>query len=176
MPVLLVHSFVIGFLFSPLHECAHTTAFKTRWLNEAALWIVAVVYIVPPYFFRYFHLGHHRFTQVQGKDPSLVLPEPATFKQYLWYCGGLWFWWRNITWIAKHAVGVVDPSSADYVPARKLGLMVREARVLTAIYVGVAIAGRGNWRRTCAAALLAAAALPRRARAAHHSCGRARGV
>ena len=82
---------VIGFLFSPLHECAHGTAFKTRWLNESALWITALVYIVPPYYFRYFHLGHHRYTQVQGKDPSLVLPEPANVGQYVWYCLGLWF-------------------------------------------------------------------------------------
>lgn len=79
------HSVIIGFLFSPLHECAHTTAFATRRLNEAALWVTAIVYVVPPYFFRYFHLGHHRFTQVKGKDPSLVLPEPATLRQYAWY-------------------------------------------------------------------------------------------
>ena len=46
-----------------------------------------------------YFLGHHRFTQVPGKDPSLVLvlPTPATFGQYLWYCAGLWFWWRNTT-------------------------------------------------------------------------------
>jgi len=139
IPVFLLHAFIIGFLFSPLHECAHSTAFKTRWLNETALWLVAVVYIVPPYYFRYFHLGHHRFTQMPGKDPSLVLPEPANFRQYLWYCAGLWFWWRNITWIAKHTFGIVHPSSADYVPKQRRGLMVLEARIMSMIYLFIAL-------------------------------------
>jgi fatty acid desaturase len=135
----LLHAFVIGFLFSPLHECAHSTAFKSRWLNETVLWIVAIVYIVPPYYFRYFHLGHHRFTQVPGKDPSLVLPQPANFRQYLWYCAGLWFWWRNINWIIRHTFGSVHPSSADYVPKQRRGLMVLEARIMIMIYLFIVL-------------------------------------
>lgn len=140
-PVLLAHAFVIGFLFSPLHECAHGTAFKSRWLNETALWITAFVYVVPPYYFRYFHLGHHRFTQIPGKDPSLVLPEPASFRQYLWYCAGLWFWWRNITWMLKHFFGHVDPASAEYVPKSRIGLMIVEARILVPAYAILLAAG-----------------------------------
>ena len=139
-PVFLVHAVVIGFLFSPLHECAHGAAFKTRWLNESALWITALVYIVPPYYFRYFHLGHHRFTQVPGKDPSLVLPAPANFAQYLWYCLGLWFWWRNSSWIVKHALGITHPASRDYVPKSRRGLLILEARVLVVVYVMIAMA------------------------------------
>jgi len=140
-PTLLVYAVVIGFLFSPLHECAHGTAFKTRWLNEAALWITALVYIVPPYYFRFFHLGHHRYTQVPGKDPSLVLPEPANVWQYLWYCAGLWFWWRNLSWMLQHAFGKVHPSSADYVPRARGSLMVTEARVMLSFYVAVLVVG-----------------------------------
>ena len=77
-PVFAFQAVVTGFLFSPLHECAHGAAFRTRALNEAALWITGFVYIVPPYFFRYFHLGHHRFTQVPGKDP---LPRAARARE-----------------------------------------------------------------------------------------------
>ena len=40
---------VTGFLFSPLHECAHGSAFRSRWLNETVLWITGLVYVVPPY-------------------------------------------------------------------------------------------------------------------------------
>ncbi len=117
-------------------------------MNETVLWITAVIYIVPPYFFRYFHLGHHRYTQIPGKDPSLVLPEPATFPQYLWYCLGLWFWWRNLRWIVKHALGMVDPVSNIYVPKSKLHLMVLEARIMVGIYslIGViAVIGNYGW-------------------------------
>ena len=125
---------VIGFLFSPLHECAHGSAFKSRWINESILWVTALAYVVPPYFFRYFHLGHHRYTQVPGKDPSLVLPEPATIRQYVWYCAGLWFWWRNVSWIIRHAFGKVDPASKTYVPHKRIHLMVMEARVMIIVY------------------------------------------
>ena len=133
-PVFAFQAVVTGFLFSPLHECAHGSAFRSRALNETVLWITALVYVVPPYYFRYFHLGHHRFTQVPGKDPSLVLPEPATFGQYLWYCAGLWFWWRNLTWMIKHACGFVHPASATCVPAGRRGLMVLEARIMVLLY------------------------------------------
>ena len=136
-PVFAFQAVVTGFLFSPLHECAHGAAFRTRALNEAVLWITGIVYIVPPYFFRYFHLGHHRYTQVQGKDPSLVLPTPATFGQYLWYCAGLWFWWRNLSWMLKHACGLVHPASATYVPAGRRGLMVLESRIMVLLYTAL---------------------------------------
>ena len=136
-PVFAFQAVVTGFLFSPLHECAHGSAFRSRWLNETALWITALVYVVPPYYFRYFHLGHHRFTQVPGKDPSLVLPEPANFGQYLWYCAGLWFWWRNLSWMVKHACGCVHPASATYVPAGRRGLMVIESRIMVLLYAAL---------------------------------------
>ena len=136
-PVFAFQAVVTGFLFSPLHECAHGAAFRTRWLNEAVLWTTGIVYIVPPCFFRYFHLGHHRYTQVQGKDPSLVLPTPATFGQYVWYCAGLWFWWRNLSWMAKHACGLVHPASATYVPASRRGLMVLESRIMVLLYTAL---------------------------------------
>jgi fatty acid desaturase len=137
LPVFAIHAIIIGFLFSPLHECAHGTAFASRWLNDTALWLVSLVYIVPPYFFRYFHLGHHRYTQVPGKDPSLVLPEPANLRQYIWYCAGLWFWWRNLAWMAQHALGTVSPASELYVPKAKRLLLVREARIMMAFLICV---------------------------------------
>ncbi|MDH3469316.1 MAG: fatty acid desaturase, partial [Gammaproteobacteria bacterium] len=92
-------------------------------------------------------LGHHRYTQVPGKDPSLVLPEPANFRQYLWYCAGLWFFQRNFSWMAKHAIGIVDPSSASYVPVQKRGLMVIEARGLMVLYGAIVITAvvTGTW-------------------------------
>ena len=144
-----LHAIIIGFLFSPLHECAHSTAFRSRWLNEAALWLVALVYIVPPYFFRYFHLGHHRYTQVPGKDPSLVLPNPSNVRQYWWYCAGLWFWYRNTAWILQHTFGVVSPTGDLYVPKARRQLLVREARIMSAVYlaltVGAALTGTLHW-------------------------------
>lgn len=56
---------------------------------------------------------------------------------YLWYCAGLWFWWRNLSWMVKHAGGFVHPASAIYVPAGRRGLMVLEARIMVALYAGL---------------------------------------
>ncbi len=36
---LLVHGFVLVFLFAPLHETIHRTAFRSRWVNTAVSWI-----------------------------------------------------------------------------------------------------------------------------------------
>ena len=46
-----------------------------------------------------------------------MLPEPATFGQYLRYCAGVWYCWRNLTWMIRHARGFVHPASASCVPA-----------------------------------------------------------
>ena len=35
IPLLVAHGYVLAFLFCPFHECAHRTAFRTRWLNAA---------------------------------------------------------------------------------------------------------------------------------------------
>ena len=134
-PLLVVQATIIGFLFSPLHELAHFTACKTKWLNETLLWVVALIYVIPPYYFRYFHLGHHRYTQIPGKDTALVLPEPANIPQYLWYCLGLWFWWRNLGWAFKHAFGIVHSASSTYVPSSKRHLLHRESRIVISVYV-----------------------------------------
>ena len=66
-----------------------------------------------------------------------MLPEPATFGQYLWYCAGLWFWWRNLSWMVRHACGFVHPASATYVPAGRRGLMVIESRIMVLLYAAL---------------------------------------
>ena len=57
-------------LFAAMHECGHSTAFATRWLNELGLQIGAAVMLMPPTGFRHFHFEHHRKSHVEG-DPEL---------------------------------------------------------------------------------------------------------
>ena len=35
LPLLVVHGYVLAFIFCAFHETAHRTAFRTRWLNVA---------------------------------------------------------------------------------------------------------------------------------------------
>src|SRR4051794_8508639 len=45
-PAMFVHGVVLIFLFTPLHECVHRTAFKTRALNEAVAFVIGVLIVL----------------------------------------------------------------------------------------------------------------------------------
>src|ERR1041385_7375073 len=62
-PAMFLHGVVLIFLFTPLHECIHRTAFKSRALNEAVAFVIGVLIMLPREYFRAFHFAHHRFTQ-----------------------------------------------------------------------------------------------------------------
>lgn len=72
-------AFTVGFgimmcsLFACQHECVHNTAFKTRWLNQAAAFITGFSYIYPSTIFRELHFTHHRHTHEPGLDPEISL-------------------------------------------------------------------------------------------------------
>ena len=119
LPALLLHAVVISYLFSPVHECCHYTAFRSFWLNEGAYWWCCLFYVMVPNWFRYLHLSHHRYTQMRGQDPEMVLATPSTARQWLWYVSGMPFWWRNFSRILRHAT--IGPDADDtrggkYVP------------------------------------------------------------
>ena len=151
LPALLLHAVVLPYLFSPLHECAHGTAFRSRWLNEAALCVTALLYIVPPYWFRYFHLAHHRYTQIPGRDPEIPLREPAGTAAWLLYVSGLPLWRRNLARLLRHAAGRVDPADplgVMHVPRNLYPRIVLAARVMLLVYAlacGVAWQAGGLW-------------------------------
>ena len=145
-PALLVHGVVISYLFSPVHECSHYTAFRTRWLNEAAFWLVSVVYIVAPNWFRYFHLSHHRFTMIRDKDPEIVMLFSGV-GDWLRYVSAYDFWWRNVWRILRHATlgpDANDIRGAMHVPKHMHSRLVVEARVLLAVYTIIAVVAIAN--------------------------------
>ncbi|RMD65083.1 MAG: hypothetical protein D6826_00935, partial [Alphaproteobacteria bacterium] len=63
VPALFAHGIVLVFLFAPLHETIHRTAFRSRWLNEVVAALCGFLLLLPPGWFRAFHFAHHRFTQ-----------------------------------------------------------------------------------------------------------------
>ena len=78
-PAALAYGVVLVFLFAPLHETIHRTAFRSPWLNEVVAASCGLVLLLPPRYFRAFHLAHHRHTQDPAHDPDLgpVDREPA---------------------------------------------------------------------------------------------------
>ncbi len=125
LPLLLVYGTLLTFLFAPLHECIHYTAFASRKLNDMVAAFCGFVLLIPFRYFRAFHYGHHRHTQNPQLDPELVDRKPMTRARYWLVLSGLPFWWENIRTIFQHAQGSV---SASFIETRKHRVIVNEAR------------------------------------------------
>lgn len=136
-PALLAHGVVLSFLFAPLHETIHRTAFATRRLNDAVAWLCGLPLLLPPGYFRAFHFAHHRHTQDPVRDPELAFDKTGSLRRYLWHVSGLPYWIDRIRTLLRHAAGRVD--MAFIAPAQR-SAVAREARVFLAIYLVAAAA------------------------------------
>ena len=129
------YAIALIFLFAPLHETVHETAFRTVWLNRQVGALCGFILVLPALSFRYFHLAHHRHTQDAEKDPELGTPKPETLGAYLFALTG-WHYWRG------QAVTVVNTAFGkdlpDYVPPRAVARVRREARLHLAGYAVLA--------------------------------------
>lgn len=128
----LAHGVAMTFLFAPLHESVHRTAFRSRWLNRLAGWIGGAVLILPPRYFSHFHRAHHRHTQDPERDPELLTAKPVTWAGYFWLLSGLEYWSRAIGGLINRARGRIPPA---LVPAGQRGRVVRESRAYLAAYL-----------------------------------------
>ncbi len=144
VPVLAVYGALLTFLFAPLHETIHCTAFRARWLNDGAAWLAGAVLVLPPSYFREFHFAHHRHTQDATLDPELASTKPSNLGAYLWLISGLPYWRERIATTIRHAFGrVAEP----FVAPRKRAAVTREARLYLLLYAAaIAVsAAAGSW-------------------------------
>ena len=144
VPALAAYGVLLIFLFSPLHEAIHRTAFRARWLNDGVALVAGAVLLLPPGYFREFHFAHHRHTQDAALDPELGAVKPASLGAYLWLMTGILYWRERIATILRHASGRVDDA---FIAARKRDAIVREARLYLFIYGAsiAASAAAGSW-------------------------------
>ena len=140
VPAMAIHGAVLMFLFAPLHECVHRTAFRSRGLNEAVAWVCGLILILPPEYFRRFHFAHHRYTQDPTRDPELARGKPATRVGYLWVLSGLPYWLFQVRLLLAHGLAHVD---APYLAGAAGQRVTREARLALAIYVAIALVSIG---------------------------------
>jgi fatty acid desaturase len=137
VPALFVHGVVLNFLFCALHESVHRTAFASRRLNDLVGAFSGAVLLLPPGYFRLFHFAHHRHTQDPANDPELMMPHPTTLTAYLWRISGLPNWGKRLRITLRHALSGQVPE--PFIPEAKRGAIVREARLLWAVYLGVLV-------------------------------------
>jgi fatty acid desaturase len=135
-PAMLLHGILLAFLFAPLHETIHRTAFRRRWLNDSAAWLCGLALALPPEYFRAFHFAHHRHTQDPERDPELAVPKPDSLWAYARHVSGLPYWASRVATLVRHARGRVDE---PFITARLRPRIVREARRYLAVYASVVI-------------------------------------
>ena len=126
-----VQGVLIVFLFTLEHECTHRTPLPSDVLCDRVGRICGWLLINPFLWFRYFHLAHHRFTNLEGKDPELIETKPQTRMAWLWHVSGLPLWAASITIVLRLALGRERP---DYLPQRARAKAEREARAMLVFY------------------------------------------
>lgn len=127
---------LIIFLFTLEHEATHQTPFAQIWLNEVMGHLCGFLLLLPFLWFRYFHLAHHRWTNIDGKDPELEGGKPETRAAWLWHVSGIPYWLSEARLVLGLALGRVR---ASYLPEAALPRMAREARGMLAGYALVAL-------------------------------------
>ena len=137
LPALLVYGASLALMFCPNHECAHRTAFSNLKLNDAVGWLAGLLSFYNSTFYRRYHIWHHRYTQIPGKDPELNDPQPQTLAQYLWQLSGLPWWRGKISGHLKVALGQVE--DYPFLSAQAQGETIRSTRLQLGVYAAAVL-------------------------------------
>jgi len=139
--LLVPQGILIVFLFTLLHESIHQTPFKTRWLNAMAARVSGFLIFLPSTWFKYFHLAHHRFTQIPGKDPELTFEKPKTILGYIIHVSGFPTWIGHFKTLFENAM---SNCKADFLPKKAEPRIVKESRLLLFAYM-IILSGNIFW-------------------------------
>jgi fatty acid desaturase len=126
-----VQGVLLVFLFTLEHEATHQTPFASTRLNEAVGHFCAMVLVLPFLWFRYFHLAHHRWTNIPGQDPELAGPRPDSLRAWVWHVSGLPYWGAALRLMGRQVLG---HATDDFIPAAARARVVRDARLMAAGY------------------------------------------
>ena len=137
LPVLVAHAYVLVFVFCALHECAHRTAFRTRWLNALVGHLAGFLTFWPYRNYRVYHWEHHRHTQDPARDPELYFPKPASPVAYVLVLTGIPNAIRRVGDILRLAAGIAD---RPWMAPSERGPLVIEARLYLLGYALMAAA------------------------------------
>jgi fatty acid desaturase len=131
VPALLIYGCLLTFLFAPLHESIHFTAFKSPWLNNAVAAVSGFLLILPYQYFRAYHYAHHRHTQNPEKDPELLYREKLNKANYVYQISGFNYWVSSLKNLYQHVSGEVRE---PFIDVSKHQSIIDEARIYLAVY------------------------------------------
>lgn len=146
VPAMFLHGLVLVFLFAPMHECTHGTAFRRRWLNSAVGSTCGFVLLRSSLYFKYRHADHHTYTQDPSRDPDLV-PMPGNARLYIAQVLGAQIWPKLVGALYRSAAGRYNALEQRFIPENERGRVSREARVLISLYLVIAVGSvaTGSW-------------------------------
>ncbi|MBN8871409.1 MAG: fatty acid desaturase [Rhodospirillales bacterium] len=137
LPAMFALGVVQAALFAPAHETMHQTAFASRRANVVVGWLAACPSLLNWHFYTAYHLAHHRHTQIPGRDPELMAPDPSSLRMYVWRILGVPFWSLRFAVIRDAWRG--DLSAYPYVPATAAPLIIRSVRAMSLLMGGGAV-------------------------------------
>lgn len=140
-PVMFVYGVLLtvpSYAFS--HECAHGTAFRSRWLNETVLWVTSLIYMEEPLHRRYTHTNHHTHTWHVDKDSQMPFDTPMAFGSWLAEITGFGILRFHMGVFWHLATRRYTDTMRMAAPDEELPEMTRNARIMLGIYALVALA------------------------------------
>ena len=129
---ILAQSLLLISLFAPLHECSHSTAFKSKLLNQLVMFFCGMVHLMPSIWFKEFHMQHHRHTQDTKKDPELETEHPKTIGSYIFLITGIKTW---IDLVNNFFRLISGNANKFYINKHNIKKVVIEARIVFVIYL-----------------------------------------
>lgn len=132
LPALIIYGFSLAVMFAPLHESSHRTAFANNRLNDLVAWCAGLLSFYNSDFYRRYHKWHHRYAQVEGKDPELDDPKPSNFWEYIVELSG-YNWWVG-KFITHYRVATGKLEDYCYIAEDARSQVIRSTRIQLAIY------------------------------------------
>jgi fatty acid desaturase len=137
VPAMFAFGVVQAALFAPAHETMHQTAFASRKANTIVGWLASCPSLLNAQFYAAYHLAHHRHTQILGRDPELLAPDPATLQAYVVRVLGIPFWTLRLRVVWDCWRG--DLSDYPYVSATAAPEIIRSVRAMSLLMSGMAV-------------------------------------
>ena len=134
IPALIVYGFSLATMFAVVHESCHRTAFANNRLNDVVAWWAGVLSGYNSTFYRRYHKWHHRYTQIEGKDPELEDSKPNNLKEYLIEISGYNWWLGKLKTHYRIATGKLE--NAPYIAENARDEVIKSTRLQLAVYAG----------------------------------------
>lgn len=134
IPALISYGFSFAAMFALVHEASHRTAFDHNGLNDFIAWWAGVLSGYNSTFYRRYHKWHHRYTQIEGKDPELEDPKPNNLREYLREISGINWWLGKFKTHYQVATGRLD--NCPYIAENVREEVINSTRLQLVVYAG----------------------------------------